>query len=97
MTDQGMIHRISADELPELLARVRVHIDLKRHQDERERSAAKLNEALAEVQALRSIIPICASCKKMRDDQGLRQQAESYIADHPDAESAQGLCSSCAD
>ena len=66
---------------------------------ERERDAviAKLREALAQVKALSGILPICASCKKIRDDQGYWQQVESYIRDHSEAEFSHGICPVCAE
>ncbi len=39
--------------------------------------------------------PICASCKKIRDDQGYWQQVEVYIRDHSDAEFSHGICPDC--
>lgn len=57
---------------------------------------AQLNQALNEVQQLRGIIPICASCKNIRDDQGYWHQVESYIRDHSQADFSHGICPSCA-
>ncbi len=81
---------------PELLARVRTHIELKRHRDEREKTIAMLNKALLEIRTLRGIIPICANCKKVRDDGGFWQQVECYIAGHSEAEFTHGICPGCA-
>ena len=66
-------------------------------QSERERDLviAKLREALAQVKALSGILPICASCKKIRDDQGYWQQVESYIGQHSEAEFSHGICPEC--
>jgi PAS domain S-box-containing protein len=68
----------------------------KRADEERERLIAKLQEALARIKTLSGLIPICASCKKVRDDQGFWQQVEVYIRDHSDAEFSHGLCPDCA-
>ena len=55
----------------------------------------KLDETLAEVKALRGIIPICASCKKIRDDQGYWHQVEAYVSAHSSARFSHGLCDEC--
>lgn len=56
----------------------------------------KLQQALDEVRILRGILPICASCKKIRDDKGYWQQIESYIREHSEAEFSHGICPDCA-
>jgi len=55
----------------------------------------KLKEALAEIKVLKGIIPICAGCKKIRDDQGFWHQVEVYIHEHSDAEFTHGFCPDC--
>jgi hypothetical protein len=62
---------------------------------ERERLIAELQEALANVKTLRGLIPICSSCKKVRDDQGYWTQLETYLKQHSDAEFSHGLCLDC--
>jgi len=52
--------------------------------------------ALEEVRILRGILPICASCKKNRNDQGSWVQIEEYIRDHSEAEFSHGICQECA-
>ena len=66
-----------------------------RAEAERERLIAELQEALANVKTLRGLIPICASCKKIRDDQGYWTQLETYLAKHSDAEFSHSLCLDC--
>jgi hypothetical protein len=66
-----------------------------RAEAERERLIAELQGALANVKTLRGLIPICASCKKIRDDQGYWTQLESYLEKHSDAEFSHGLCLDC--
>jgi GAF domain-containing protein len=56
---------------------------------------ANLQKALAEVKQLRGIIPICARCKQIRDEKGLWNQIEEYIAEHTDALFSHGLCPKC--
>lgn len=68
----------------------------KRSEQEREQLIAQLQEALANVKQLSGMLPICASCKKIRDDKGYWQQIESYIRTHTEAEFTHGLCPTCA-
>jgi PAS domain S-box-containing protein len=63
---------------------------------DRERLIQKLQDALDKIKVLRGIIPICASCKKIRDDKGYWNQIESYIRDHSEAEFSHGICPDCA-
>jgi hypothetical protein len=62
---------------------------------ERERLIAELQDALANVKALRGLIPICSSCKKIRNDQGYWTQLETYLQQHTEAEFSHGLCIDC--
>ncbi len=64
---------------------------------ERERLIIELQEALAQVKTLSGMLPICASCKKIRDDQGYWKQIEAYISEHSEAEFSHGICPDCAD
>jgi hypothetical protein len=57
---------------------------------------AKLQDALANIKTLKGLLPICASCKKIRDDKGYWSQIEVYVRDHSDAEFSHGLCPDCA-
>ena len=57
---------------------------------------ADLEKALAEIKTLKGLIPICASCKKIRDDQGFWHAVEVYIRDRTDAEFSHGICPDCA-
>jgi PAS domain S-box-containing protein len=63
---------------------------------ERERLIAELQTTLAEVKVLKGFIPICASCKQIRDDQGFWAQIESYITRHSDVQFSHGICPDCA-
>ena len=86
----------------ELLARVSSALALKREMDcrkarEQELRASNeaLQRALREVKTLRGLIPICASCKKIRNDLGSWQQLEEYLQEHSEAEFSHGLCTPC--
>jgi hypothetical protein len=63
---------------------------------QRERIIAELQNALSEIKTLRGIVPICASCKKIRDDEGYWHQVESYVRDHSEAEFSHSICPDCA-
>ena len=56
----------------------------------------QLRDALMQVKKLQGMLPICASCKKVRDDDGYWKQIECYISDHSDAKFSHGICPECA-
>jgi hypothetical protein len=60
-----------------------------------EKTNAELTQALGNIQTLSGLIPICAGCKKIRDDRGYWDQVESYIAKHSDAKFTHGICPEC--
>jgi hypothetical protein len=68
----------------------------KQVEKERENLITKLQDALAKIKTLRGLLPICSSCKKIRDDKGYWNQIESYISDHSEAEFTHGICPKCA-
>jgi PAS domain S-box-containing protein len=63
---------------------------------EREGLITELQEALAQVKTLKGFLPMCSSCKKIRDDQGYWQQLEAYLKDHSEAEFTHSICPDCA-
>lgn len=67
----------------------------KKHEAEREKLIAELQEALASVRTLRGLLPICAWCKQIRNDEGYWQSVEDYIQAHSDAEFTHGICPEC--
>ncbi len=67
----------------------------KRMESEREALIKKLQKALAEIKELKGILPICSSCKKIRDDKGYWTQIESYIHKHSNAEFSHAICPDC--
>jgi PleD family two-component response regulator len=71
-----------------IAARVKTHLELSRH-------IRELRYALDTVKTLSGLIPICAGCKKIRDDQGYWKQVESYICEHTDAQFSHGICPDC--
>ena len=74
-----------------------IEIALYRHrmEEEREKLLRELQDALANIKVLRGLIPICASCKKIRDDKGYWKQIEIYIRDHSEADFTHGICPDC--
>ena len=68
----------------------------KRAEEEREGLVADLQKALSDVKKLSGLLPICASCKKIRDDKGYWNQIESFIGARSEAEFSHGICPDCA-
>ena len=68
----------------------------KQAEEERKKMIRELNETLAQVRSLRGLLPICASCKKIRDEKGHWQALETYISGHSEAEFSHSICPSCA-
>lgn len=87
------------DEAGRILGATQIARDMA-GQREREAQAAlieQLKSALAEVKALRGFIPICAHCKKIRDDAGYWQGLEQYLGRHSTARFSHGVCPGCMD
>ena len=61
----------------------------------REELIRELQVALAEVKKLSGMLPICSSCKNIRNDEGYWQQIEEYIRDHSEADFTHGICEVC--
>jgi len=61
----------------------------------RESLIIELRNALARIRTLSGMLPICASCKKIRDDKGYWNQLEAYISEHADVFFSHGLCPDC--
>ncbi len=78
-----------------ILVTLRDSSDRMKAEEERKQLIAKLQEAQSEVKTLSGLLPICASCKKIRDDKGDWGQIEMYIAKHSEASFTHGLCPEC--
>jgi glucose-6-phosphate-specific signal transduction histidine kinase len=72
-----------------LITRLRIYMQ------ERTDLIFKLQNALSDVKELSGILPICASCKKIRDDEGYWRHVEEYLIRHTNAEFTHGLCKEC--
>lgn len=67
----------------------------KKSEDERKKLDKELSEAHAKVKALGELVPICASCKRIRNDKGFWDSVEMYIHEHSGAEFTHSLCPDC--
>lgn len=76
--------------LQELAERIRI-------QREHDQTISELRRALDGIKVLRGLIPICGSCKRIRDDEGYWNEIESYVRDHSEAEFNHSLCEVCAE
>jgi sensor histidine kinase regulating citrate/malate metabolism len=65
-------------------------------QKEREKLIADLQDAIAKINTLKGLLPICANCKKIRDDKDRWEQIEFYIREHSEAEFTHSICPECA-
>jgi DNA-binding response OmpR family regulator len=91
MTNREFIARIQS------MVRIkRAETALREKEVEQQRLITQLQEALTEIKTLKGFIPICASCKKIRDDEGYWNQIEEYLTAHTDAVFTHGLCPQCA-
>ncbi|RJX32233.1 MAG: hypothetical protein C4531_06745 [Desulfurivibrio sp.] len=73
----------------ELVERRRIEADLQEKKN-------SLEAALAQVKTLSGFLPICSSCRKIRDDKGYWQQIETYVREHSDAQFSHSVCPDCA-
>ncbi len=83
----------------EVIGRMASFVDVterKNIEQDRERLISKLQDALNHIKTLRGIIPICASCKQIRDDKGFWHQVEVYVRDHSEANFSHSICPKCA-
>jgi hypothetical protein len=69
--------------------------NLKQSEVSLRREKDRLEQALSQIRTLRGLLPICANCKKIRDDTGYWNQIETYIHDHSEAKFSHGICPEC--
>lgn len=75
---------------------IRYAIERDRLAREKSRLLAELQEAIARIRKLEGILPICAHCKRIRDESGRWTQLERFISEHSDAAFSHGVCPDCA-
>jgi hypothetical protein len=99
----GVGHRDYLADLWTLLLRLSFYLivvfllcGLKESFEKQRRLVLELKKALDEIKTLSGFLPICASCKKIRDDRGYWNEVEKYIGEHSDAQFSHGLCPDCA-
>jgi CheY-like chemotaxis protein len=97
--DRLLIKPVDGDKLAQALYRCVDLITFRRatraYEEERERLVLELQQALANVKSLSGLIPICAWCKKIRDDAGYWQRLETYLSAHSRAQLSHGICPDC--
>lgn len=71
-------------------------IERRQAETQRERLLKELQGAAGRIKVLSGLLPICASCKKIRDDKGYWNTLETYISDHSEADFSHGICQDCA-
>lgn len=94
MLDGGISGTIGYIE--DVSERIRREKELMEQVAQGKRLIEKLEAAAIQIKTLRGMLPICANCKKIRDDKGYWSQIESYITKHSDAVFSHGICPECA-
>jgi PleD family two-component response regulator len=82
-------------QLKRTLVRISTHLTMHKLQQELQKKNSQLEEALANVKTLKDLLPICANCKKVRDDEGYWQEVELYVRDHIDVRFSHSICPDC--
>ena len=73
------------------------NMEISRQHDEIEIKNKELETALSRIKRLNGLLPICANCKKIRDDTGYWNNVETYITEHSEAVFSHGICPECAE
>lgn len=95
--DRGKIMSWTEEGKPLRVVGTHSDISLRKEAElENHRLVKELREALANVKVLTGLLPICASCKKIRDDKGYWNRIEVYIRDHSEADFSHSICPACA-
>ena len=93
---QGKKHFINSDRMQILDLLFSTYENTLRQKRELERLNKELKEALGTIRKLEGILPVCANCKKIRDEEGNWQMMEKYISEHSQADFTHGICPECA-
>lgn len=92
-------HRLRSQNLEIQEANEKIKTEMEEReqaQAEKDNLIIELKDALSKVKTLSGLLPICSSCKKIRDDKGYWNQIEAYVHDHSEAEFSHGICPECA-
>jgi membrane protein implicated in regulation of membrane protease activity len=90
--------RMQKEEIKKVNEEIKTEIEERKlAQIEKDNMIVELKDALLEVKTLSGLLPICAHCKKIRDDKGYWNQIESYVQKHSGAEFSHGICPECSD
>jgi len=89
--------RIIWENKPAMMSICHDITERKRTEEQKDRLVSDLQKALSEIKTLSGLLPICASCKKIRDDKGYWNNLEEYIQTHSDVSFSHGMCSECSD
>ncbi len=91
---KNQIHLVKLHSL-ELEYRKQLEEEVESRTAELSEKMEQLQKALSEIKTLNGLLPICSSCKKIRNDDGYWQQIEIYVKEHSDADFSHGLCPDC--
>jgi len=96
LKDQATIEIYEQDKICLSLGYLTIVTKEMKAEEEREKLVLELQGALENVKTLSGLLPICANCKKIRDDKGYWNQIEAYISDHSEADFSHSICPECA-
>ena len=95
-SDEGPFQKEERSLINAIVERLGKVIERKQAEEALKQERDKLQDALAKVKILSGLLPICANCKKIRDDKGYWNQIEAYIRDHSEADFSHSICPECA-
>jgi PAS domain S-box-containing protein len=95
-SDEGPFLKEERELINAIVKRLGKVIELKQAEVALKQERDKLQDALAKIKTLSGLLPICAACKKIRDDKGYWNQIEVYIRDHSEADFSHSICPECA-
>ncbi len=93
--DMHTLVRSSDNEVDHILGVWQDVTERKRADQERDRLVAELQEAVAKIRTLSGLLPVCASCRRVRNDRGYWDHLEAYIERNSDARISHGICPEC--
>ncbi len=91
----AIFYRLYHDKKKAFAALEETNAELSRQRDRIEEQKKQIEKAFSKIKTLSGLLPICAGCKKIRDDKGYWNEVEAYIGDHSDASFTHGMCPDC--